>query len=180
MQQRFISTVAIFLLSAHVWAAEHGKHDGHDHGNETAEEHAKHADHEHDHSNETAEEHAKHADHEHDHAEHEHGKPHHGGIVHEVDGVHHELVVSEEQVMLYAEDLPTGEALQTIQVRLTILQGTNKQDVDMQLDPEDQHRFVVENAFQLVAGDKLVALIRAEGQKPRLARFEMPAESKND
>lgn len=155
MQQRFISTVAIFLLSAHVWAAEHGKHDGHDHSNETAEEHAKHADH-------------------------EHGKPHHGGIVHEVDGVHHELVVSEEQVMLYAEDLPTGEALQTIQVRLTILQGTTKQDVDMQLDPEDQHRFVVENAFQLVAGDKLVALIRAEGQKPRLARFEMPAESRND
>lgn len=162
---------------------EHAKHDddhdGHDHKGETPEEHAKHDDdHDgHDHKGETPEERAKHADeHEgHDHEGHEHGKPHHGGIVSEVEEIHHELVVEKGKLVFYAEGLPKGEALNTVKVRLSILQGKEKQNIDMALAEGDQHRFEANSAIKLAEGDKVVALIRIEGQKPRMARFEIPA-----
>jgi len=159
---------------------EHAKHDddhdGHDHKGETPEEHDD--DHDgHDHKGETPEEHAKHADdHEgHDHEGHEHGKPHHGGIVSEVEDIHHELVVEKGKLVFYAEGLPKGEALNTVKVRLSILQGKEKQNIDMALAEGDQHRFETNSAIKLAEGDKVVALIRIEGQKPRMARFEIPA-----
>jgi hypothetical protein len=165
-------------------AEEHAKHaDEHEHKGETPEEHAKHADKdnhaEHGHEGETPEEHAKHAnEHEgHDHEGHEHGKPHHGGIVSEVDDIHHELVTEEGKLVLYAEGLPEGEALKAVKVRLSILQGKEKQDIDMALAEDDQHRFEADTDIQLVEGNKVVALIRIEGQKPRMARFEIPAKS---
>lgn len=161
-------------------AEEHAKHeDERDHEGETPEEHAKHDDdHDgHDHKGETPEEHAKHADeHEgHDHEGHEHGKPHHGGIVSEVEEIHHELVVEKGKLVFYAEGLPKGEALNTVKVRLSILQGKEKQNIDMALAEGDQHRFEANSAIKLAEGDKVVALIRIEGQKPRMARFEIPA-----
>lgn len=156
-------------------AEEHAKHaDEHKHEGETPEEHAKHDD-EHDHEGETSEEHAKHAD-GHDHKGHEHGKPHHGGIVSEVEEIHHELVIEEGKLVLYAEDLPEGDALKAVKVRLSILQSKEKQDIDMLLAEGDQHRFEVSSDIKLVEGNKVVALIQIEGQKPRMARFEIPAE----
>jgi len=171
-------TSLLALTTTAVWAEKNT--DTHNHQGETAEEHAKHDDednHEgHDHKGETPEEHAKHAD-EHDHEGHEHGKPHHGGIVSEVEDIHHELVAEEGKLLLYAEGLPEGKALKAVKVRLSILQGKEKQDIDMVLAEDDHHRFEANTDIQLAEGDKVVALIRIEDQKPRMARFEIPAKS---
>lgn len=153
---------------------EHAKHaDEHKHEGEIPEEHAKHDD-QHDHAGETSEKHAKHAD-GHDHKGHEHGKPHHGGIVSEVEEIHHELVTEEGKLLLYVEGLPEGDALKTVKVRLSILQGKEKQDINMLLAEGDQHRFEASSDIKLAEGDKVVALIQIAGQNPRMARFEILA-----
>lgn len=136
-----------------------------------------------DHKGESAEDHAKHdhKDGEHDHAGHDHAHdatPHHGGIVALVDETHHELVIADGgKVSLYAEGLPEGDALKTVKVRLTILKGKDKQEADMALAEGEGHRFDAPAEVKLVAGDKVVAMIQPADGKPRMAKFEIPAET---
>ncbi len=116
-----------------------------------------------------------------DHAGHDHAhddQPHHGGIVATVDDVHHELVIAEDgKVSLYAEGLPEGDALKAVKVRLTVLKGTEKQESDMTLVEGDEAHFAAAAEVKLVAGDKVVALIQPAEGKPRMAKFEIPAET---
>ncbi|WML90012.1 hypothetical protein RCF98_13675 [Thiothrix lacustris] len=140
------------------------------HKGESADEHAKHDEH----KGESAEDHAKHEQEGHDHAEDD--KPHHGGIVADVDGIHHELVMAEDgKVSLYAEGLPEGDALSKVKVRLTILKGKDKQEAEMLLAEGDAHRFDAPPDVKLAAGDKVVALIQPLDGKPRMAKFDIPA-----
>ncbi|MDX9987418.1 hypothetical protein [Thiothrix unzii] len=140
------------------------------HKGESADEHAKHDEH----KGESAEDHAKHGHEGHDHAHDD--QPHHGGIVAVVDEIHHELVIAEDgKVSLYAEGLPEGDALKTVKVRLTILKGKEKQEVDMVLAEGDEHRFDAPAEVKLVAGDKAVAMIQPADGKSRMAKFEIPA-----
>ena len=117
--------------------------------------------------------------HSHDDHGHAHGdEPHHGGIVAIVDDIHHELVIADDgKVSLYAEGLPEGDALKTVNVRLTILKGKEKQEADMALAEGDEHRFDAPAEVKLVAGDKVVAMIQPAEGKPRMAKFEMPTET---
>jgi len=101
-----------------------------------------------------------------------------GGIVATVDDVHHELVIAEDgKVSLYAEGLPEGDALKAVKVRLTVLKGTEKQESDMTLVEGDEAHFAAAAEVKLVAGDKVVALIQPAEGKPRMAKFEIPAET---
>ncbi|MDD5394970.1 MAG: hypothetical protein PHE17_18280 [Thiothrix sp.] len=113
---------------------------------------------------------------EHDHADDD--TPHHGGIVATVDDVHHELVIADDgKVSLYAEGLPTGDALKAVKVRLTVLKGAEKQESDMTLVEGDEAHFDAAADVKLVAGDKVVALLQPAEGKPRMAKFEIPAET---
>ncbi len=155
--------VALSVLAAPIaWAGEGHKHDDHDHAKEAPKEAPK-------------------DDHGHDHGDHGHAhgdEPHHGGIVAIVDEIHHELVIAEDgKVSLYAEGLPEGDALKTVKVRLTILKGKEKQEADMALAEGDEHRFDAPAEVKLVAGDKVVAMIQPADGKPRMAKFEIPAET---
>ena len=153
--------LALGLLASPIVLAEPPKHGepGHDHARDHGQEaHHDHADHDH----------ADNHGHAHDNA------PHHGGIVAVVDHLHHELVITADgKVSLYAEGLPTGDALKAVKVRLTILQGKEKQEADMVLAADDNHRF--DATVKLVAGDKVVAMIQLADGKLRMARFEIPA-----
>lgn len=143
-----------------VLAAEPAKHGepGHDHARDHGQE--AHQDHGHNHAD--------------DHAHAHDNQPHHGGIVAVVDHLHHELVMAADgKVSLYAEGLPAADALQAVKVRLTILQGKEKQEADMVLAADDNHRF--DATVKLVAGDKVVAMIQLGQGQSRLVRFEIPA-----
>ncbi|MGV6809230.1 MAG: hypothetical protein ACWA5U_05065 [bacterium] len=161
---------SLFCLNSLAIAVE-TSHDTHDHANETAEEHAKHTKQQNDsHADETAEEHAKHAGKtDTTPTEHEHGKPHHGGIVSELDHIHHELVQHKQQIHLYAEGLPNDDT--PVSARLTILRGKDKQTFQLTASESDKHRFETEGTLQV--GDKVVALIKIDGEKPRLVKFEV-------
>lgn len=129
------------------------------------------------HQGETAEEHANHTHDKHDHAGHDHAhdnKPHHGGVVAVSDGFHHELVAADGKLALYAEGLPKGEELKAVKVRLTLLQGVNKRDINLSHSQDDSHRFEATSDAKLNSGDKVVVLIRPAKGKPRLVKFEIP------
>lgn len=123
--------------------------------------------------------HDKHGDHGHHH-DHDHGdhtESHHGGIVSTADGFHHELVLTEEgKIIFYAEGLPTDEELKKITVRLIILSGKEKQNLEMVLDEEDNHRFEVPITKSLTANDKVVAMINMGAKKTRMVRFEITSD----
>ncbi|CAA6816634.1 MAG: Unknown protein [uncultured Thiotrichaceae bacterium] len=162
---------SIFSLSPYIMAED--QHD-HDHASSTMVEHAK----QHGHQHETTETHDadEHKDHHQENQEnenseaHEHRKPHHGGIVSESHPIHHELAHKEGMLFLYAEGLP--EDSDKVSVRLTILSGQDKQNLDMRTSEDNHHRFDIEGELQ--AGDKVVALIKIEDEKPRLVKFEVP------
>lgn len=106
-----------------------------------------------------------------------HGEPHYGGIVSIVDGFHHELVLKEEgKVILYVAGLPTGDKLKTVMVRLIILQGQEKQSLEMVLTKDDQQRFEAPIAAPLKTNDKVIALINIGAKKMRMVRFEITKE----
>ena len=149
-----ILLAAVGLLASPLVLAEEKHHHGHLEG-------------------ETAEEHARHAHKAHDHAHDD--KPQHGGIVAVANDLHYELVAADGKLALYAEGLPKGDALKSVKVRLTLLQGTHKTDLDLGLSKQDEHRFEVASDATLSASDKVVALIRLASGKPRLVRFEIPA-----
>lgn len=180
----FASTAALVACAddsvhghSHDSAEQHGhkKDDHDDHAHAENDKHARGDDDHHEHKKERHDEHD--ADHKHDDQGYEHGDDHghahHGGIVAMVDGVHHELVITNGKVSLYAEGLPVGDALKAVKVRMTLLRGTEKQEVEMRLAEGDEHRFDAD--LQLQPKDKVVVLIQTSEGKTRLARFDIPA-----
>ena len=166
------------LASPMVLAEEPPKHGetGHDHAKDHGQTTTPETKPEDAHKGESAEDHAKHEQEGHDHAHDD--KPHHGGIVAVVDEIHHELVTAEDgKVSLYIEGLPQGDALKAVKVRLTVLKGKDKQEVDLTLVEGDEPRFDAPAEVKLVAGDKVVAMIQPAEGKPRMAKFEMPTET---
>lgn len=149
-----------------------------------ATDNQKHDDHDHSKRDHSEKDHDKHEHGKHDHGEHDHGdghhESHHGGIVGTADGLHHELVLTEAgKIIFYAEGLPEGDALKAVIVRLTILQGKEKQSLEMTLSKDDAHRFEVPISQPLKVGDKVVALINVDAKKMRMVRFEVAEEPKN-
>jgi ABC-type Zn2+ transport system substrate-binding protein/surface adhesin len=129
------------------------------------------------HHDESPEEHAKHAheshDHDHDGHDHEHDKPKYGGIVAEAGGQHFELVINGETIALYAEDLPHDHDADAIKIRLTILQGKKRSQLELQASKTEEHRFESAITQQLKAGDKIVAMVRSPKSKPILVKFDV-------
>lgn len=124
----------------------------------------------------SAEHHDDHG-HHHDHDHGDHTESHHGGIVGVADGFHHELVLAEEgKIIFYAEGLPTDEELKKITVRLIILRGKEKQNLEMVLDKDDNHRFEVPITKPLTENDKVVAMISMGDKKTRMVRFEVTSD----
>jgi len=118
----------------------------------------------------------KHSHDDHDHGGNDHGhahddKPHHGGIVVVADGFHHELVAADGKLAIYIDGLPKGESRKAVTVRLTLLQGASKKDINLTLSKDDDHRFEAASDVKLAVGDKVVALIRPAKGKPRLVKF---------
>jgi len=164
----FMATALTVTVVPIVLAADEHKHEGHAHG-----EAAKKQDN-HNHGK-------KHEGHAHGgHENHGHNphtdEPHHGGIVGVANDYHHELVTGDEnKISLYIEGLPkASEALKLVTVRLMVLQGKEKKDLEMTLAEDDPHRFDATLTTTLATNDKVVALIVLNDKDTRMVRFEIP------
>lgn len=180
-------TAIIFSLPVSLAADEH-KHEGHAHeGHEGHEHNVVEEQDVHAHAHQAAKKQdnhkhsGKHEGHAHEgHEDHGHrphtDEPHHDGIVGVANDYHHELVIGDERkVSLYVEGLPkAGDALKLVTVRLMILQGKEKQELEMKLSEDDPHRFDATLTTTLAANDKVVALIVLNDKDTRIVRFEIP------
>jgi hypothetical protein len=181
----FIATALTVIAVPVVFAADEHKHEGHAH-----EGHEKHADHGHDQhkvakkqdNHNHAEKHEGHAHEGHeDHGQNPHtDEPHHGGIVGVANDYHHELVIGDKgNISLYVEGLPkAANALKLVSIRLMVLQGKEKQELDMKLSEDDPHRFEGASTTALAENDKVVALIVLNDKDTRMVRFEIPVQQK--
>ncbi len=177
-------TAITFSLSVALAANEH-KHEGHAHeGHEhkVVEEHNDHAHHQAAKKQDNHNHVGKHEGHAHEgHEDYGHkphtDEPHHGGIVGVANDYHHELVIGNAgNVLLYVEGLPKkADVLKRVIVRLIILQGKEKQELEMKLSEDDPHRFDGTLTTTLVANDKVVALVVLNDKDTRIVRFEIPA-----
>lgn len=103
---------------------------------------------------------------EHNHA-HEHN-PLHGGIVTEVKDMDYELVIKPNLIRLYLRDHGKPVDITKATAKLTILVGTDKQEVSLQA-VED--RLEASGTFKLPSGTKAVATVNLPGKSPAVARF---------
>ena len=103
----------------------------------------------------------------HDHA-HAH-TPLHGGVVVEVKDMDYELVARPTLLQLYLRDHGKPADVARAQARLTLLTGTDKQDVDLRPAGD---RLEAQGRFKLGPGTKVVAVITVNG-KPATARFAL-------
>lgn len=99
--------------------------------------------------------------HAHDH------KPMHGGVVVEVKDMDYELVARPSAIQLYLRDHGKKVDLATASAKLTLLTGTEKQEVD--LKPAGD-RLEATGSFKVGPGSKAVAVVTVAG-KPATARF---------
>jgi len=94
----------------------------------------------------------------HDHG-HEH-KPLHGGIVSEVKDIDYELVAKPEQIQLFVRDHGKPADIAKGSVKLTVLSGGQKQEINLLPDGE---RFLAKGAFAITPGAKAVAQVSLGG-----------------
>jgi hypothetical protein len=102
----------------------------------------------------------------HDHA-HEH-KPLHGGVVVEVKDVDYELVARPTTIQLHLRDHGKPADLSKASARLTLLTGTEKQEVD--LKPAGD-KLEAAGTFKVGPGTKAVAVVTVPGKPAATARF---------
>ena len=74
---------------------------------------------------------------------------------------------------MYAEDLPHDHDADAIKIRLTILQGKKRSQLELQASKTEEHRFESAITQQLKAGDKIVAMVRSPKSKPILVKFDV-------
>lgn len=110
---------------------------------------------------------ARAADDPHDHA-HNH-QPLHGGVVVEVKDMDYELVAQPGSLQLYLRDHGKPVDLAKASARLTLLTGSEKQDVE--LKPAGD-KLAASGSFKLGPGTKAVAVVTVNG-KPSTARFTL-------
>lgn len=110
---------------------------------------------------------ARAADDQHDHA-HNH-QPLHGGVVVEVKDMDYELVAQPGSLQLYLRDHGKPVDLAKASARLTLLTGSEKQDVE--LKPAGD-KLAASGSFKLGPGTKAVAVVTVNG-KPSTARFTL-------
>jgi hypothetical protein len=103
--------------------------------------------------------------HDHDHG-HEH-KPMHGGVVVEVKDMDYELVVKPDVLQLYLRDHGKPADISKTSVKLTLLTGSDKQEVE--LKPAGD-KLEAKGSFKTTASTKVVAVISSAG-KSSTARF---------
>lgn len=104
---------------------------------------------------------------EHNHA-HEH-QPLHGGIVTEAKDMDYELVIKPGLIQLYLRDHGKPVAIvPQATAKLTILSGTDKQEVILQATGD---RLEASGTFNLPNGSKAVATINQPGKPLAVARF---------
>ena len=101
--------------------------------------------------------------HAHDH------QPLHGGVVVEVKDMDYELVAQPGSLQLYLRDHGKPVDLAKASARLTLLTGSDKQDVE--LKPAGD-KLAASGSFKLGPGTKAVAVVTVNG-KPSTARFTL-------
>lgn len=104
---------------------------------------------------------------EHDHA-HAH-QPLHGGVVVEVKDVDYELVAQTGRIQLHVRDHGMAADVSKASARLTLLTGTEKQEVTLQPAGD---RLEAAGSFKLGPGTKVVAVVQLQG-KPTTVRFAL-------
>jgi hypothetical protein len=105
---------------------------------------------------------------DHDHA-HEH-KPLHGGVVVEVKDVDYELVARPTAIQLHLRDHGKPADLSKASARLTLLTGTEKQEVE--LKPAGD-KLEAAGSFKVGPGTKVVAVVTVPGKPLATARFTL-------
>jgi hypothetical protein len=95
-------------------------------------------------------------------------KPLHGGVVVEVKDIEYELVAKPESLQLHLRDHGKPINLSKASAKLTLLSGTDKQDVE--LKPVAGDKLEAKGSFKVAANTKVVALVSRDGQSST-ARF---------
>ena len=96
--------------------------------------------------------------------------PLHGGVVTEVKDMDYELVAKPGVVQLYVRDHGKPADVAMASARLTLLAGTDKQDVE--LKPAGD-RLEATGSFKTAAGTKAVVVLRMDGKPASTARFTL-------
>jgi hypothetical protein len=102
-------------------------------------------------------------DHSHDH------QALHGGVVTEVKDVDYELVARPDLLQLYLRDHGKPVDVAKASAKLTILVGTEKQEVVLQAVGT---RFEAQGSYK-IAGGKAIALVSLPGKAPAAVRFTL-------
>jgi hypothetical protein len=101
--------------------------------------------------------------------EHKHDqKPVHGGVVVEVKDIDYELVAKPTTIQLYLRDHGKQADVTKTTARLTLLSGTEKQEVD--LKPAGD-KLEATGTFKVGPGTKAVALVTIAGKPAGTVRF---------
>jgi hypothetical protein len=103
---------------------------------------------------------------EHNHA-HEH-KPLHGGVVVEVKDIDYELVAKPTVIQLHLRDHGKATDVSKASAKLTLLSGTEKQEVDLKPVGE---KLEATGTFKVGPGTKAVALVTIGGKPAGTVRF---------
>ena len=96
-------------------------------------------------------------------------KPLHGGVVVEGKDMDYELVAKPATIQLYLRDHGKAVDLAKASAKLTLLTGTEKQDVE--LKPAGD-KLEATGSFKVGPGTKAVAVVTVAG-KPATARFSL-------
>ena len=95
-----------------------------------------------------------------------HGQPMHGGIVAEAGHAQFEIVARDGRITVHASNHGAPLATAGASGKLTVLTGTNKQEIPLQASGQDR----LQGQGKLTAGDKLLLNVIWPGQKPLQAR----------
>lgn len=98
------------------------------------------------------------------------GKPQHGGVVQVVNDVNFELVVEADGATIYLVDHDEPMSSKGIAGKLTVLQGSNKTEVDVKEAGDNKLRAT---GVKLGKGDKVVAVLNNVEGKTATVRFTL-------
>ena len=96
-------------------------------------------------------------------------KPLHGGVVVEVKDMDYELVAKPTMIQLHLRDHGKAADLSKATAKLTLLTGTEKQEVELKPAGE---KLEATGSFKVGPGTKAVAIVTVAG-KPSTARFTL-------
>ena len=96
-------------------------------------------------------------------------KPLHGGVAVEVKDMDYELVAKPTMIQLHLRDHGKAADLSKATAKLTLLTGTEKQEVELKLAGD---KLEATGSFKVGPGTKAVAIVTVAG-KPSTARFTL-------